>query len=126
MPKTVPLRPADHAENAVIDDPVDHMEPLPESNRAELAGVMCRLMVWQGIGGTAETITARYMVLCTALGISIGPQIVSEADIARATGLTRAAVSLMSNELRDQFGIITHNNRSEENRKRCKKAHTQS
>lgn len=124
MAKFVPLRPADHKENAITDDPVDHMEPLPESKQSELAGLMYRMIVWICIGGTPNKIAARVMVLATALNISLGKSIVTQADIGRACDVSREAVSLMSNELRDQFGLTTYNNRSEENRNRCRKAHS--
>lgn len=109
-------------ELAVYDDPVDKIEPEPPHPKADLAAVMHRLIVWQLLGGQPKRIGARTLVLAQSLDVDLGEQLQTEADIARATGLTRAAVSLIANELRDQFGLINRNNRTERNRKRCKQA----
>ena len=106
---------------AVYDDPVDHMEPIQRPEHV-VADIITRLMVFQLQGGETKRIAARTMVLAQTLGIDCGDDIVTNADIAKACGVTRAAVSLMSNELRDQLGLISHNNRSEQNRKNCRNA----
>ena len=109
-------------ELAVYDDPVDKIEPEPPHPKADLAAVMHRLIVWQLLGGEPKRIGARTLVLAQSLGVDLGKALQTEADIARATGLTRSAVSLIVNELRDQFGLINKNNRTERNRQRCKQA----
>tara|TARA_R110001606_G_scaffold304213_1_gene451473 strand:- start:111 stop:491 length:381 start_codon:yes stop_codon:yes gene_type:complete len=106
---------------AIYDDPVDHMEPIVRPEQA-VADIITRLMVFQLQGGDTKRIAARTMVLAQTLGIDVGDDIVTNADIAKACSVTRSAVSLMSNELRDQLGLISHNNRSEQNRKNCKNA----
>jgi len=106
---------------AVYDNPVDHMEPIVQPAQA-VADIITRLMVFQLQGGDTKRIAARTMVLAQTLGIDVGDDIVTNADIAKACKVTRSAVSLMSNELRDQLGLISHNNRSEQNRKNCKNA----
>lgn len=106
---------------AVFDDPVDHIEPIEPSVNV-IADTIARLMVYQISGGDAQRIAARTLVLAQACGIDTGENIQTFADIARACGLTRSAVSLMSNELRDQLGITSRNCRSQENRENCRKA----
>ena len=118
--REVPL--FDGKEMAIYDDPVDHMEP-PAPDQRELASVMHRLIVWQICGGTQDRIAARTLVLAQSLGVDLGPTMVTEADIGRACKVTRQAVSLMVNELRDQFGLSNHNQRTERNREQCRKAH---
>ena len=108
-------------EMAVYDDPVDHMEPIERPEHA-VADIITRLMVFQLQGGDTKRIAARTMVLAQTVGVEVGDDIVTNTDIAKACGVTRAAVSLMSNELRDQLGLISHNNRSEQNRKNCRNA----
>lgn len=106
---------------AIYDDPVDHMEPI-ENPEYAVADIITRLMVFQLQGGDSKRIAARTMVLAQTVGIDVGNGIVTNADIAKACGITRSAVSLMSNELRDQLGLISHNNRSQQNRKNCRNA----
>lgn len=120
--KTLPLSDDFEKDLAVHDHPAERMEPLPESARSELAAALHRVIGWVAVGGTQKTISARLMVLCTALNIDLGTNIITEADIARANKLTRAAVSAMTLELKDTFGLVTHNNRTERTRKRCRKA----
>jgi len=102
---------------AVIDDPVDHMEPI-EDERGGLADALVRIVAWQLTGPQVNKIGARAMVLATALGI--GAKSMTWEDIARASGVTRSAVSLMAMELEDQFGLKSTNTRTERTRKRCK------
>jgi len=102
---------------AVIDDPVDHMEPAPDE-RGDLADALVRVVVWQISGGSANKIAARTMLLATALHVGINS--LTYEDIASATGVTRAGVQLMARELEDQFGIKTHNARKQETRTRCR------
>jgi len=106
---------------AVNDDVVDKLEPVVEHTR-ELAVVMARLMVFLISGGTASSIGARTMVLAQALNLDLGNNIKSFEDIAKASGLTRSAVSAVANELRDTFGLQSYNNRPESNRDNCRKA----
>ena len=102
---------------AVIDDPVDHMEPI-EDERGGLADALVRIVAWQLTGPQVNKIGARAMVLATALGI--GAKSMTWEDIAIASGVTRSAVSLMAMELEDQFGLKSTNTRTERTRKRCK------
>lgn len=106
---------------AVNEDVVDILEPVTEHTR-ELAIVIARLMVFLVSGGTANSIGARTMVLAQALNIELGENIQTFEDIAKASGLTRSAVSAVANELRDTFGLQSYNNRSESNRDNCRKA----
>ncbi len=101
--------------------PVDHFEPI-EDERTKFADAQCRLVVWLMTSATPASMGARVMVLATALNLTVGT--VTEADIARACGITRSAVSLISIELEDQFGIKSYNLRPEGNRTQCSKAQT--
>lgn len=99
--------------------PVDHIEPI-EDERTKFADAQCRLVVWLMTSATPASMAARVMVLATALNLTVGT--VTEADIASACGITRSAVSLISIELEDQFGIKSYNLRPEGNRIKCSKA----
>ena len=106
---------------AVNEDVVDILEPVTEHTR-ELAVAIARLMVFLVSGGTANSIGARTMVLAQALNIELGDNIQTFEDIAKASGLTRSAVSAVANELRDTFGLQSYNNRPQSNRDNCRKA----
>ena len=102
---------------ATSHHPVDDMEPAPDT-RGDLAEALVRVVVWQISGGSPNKIAARTMLLATAL--RLGTNALTYEDIAQATGITRGGVQLMAKELEDQFGIKTHNARTEGTRKRCR------
>jgi alkylated DNA nucleotide flippase Atl1 len=103
---------------AVIDDPVDHMEPIEDEPR-ELNDALMRIVLWMHSSKEAANIGARAMVLAVSLNIDL-EHVASYASIARSAGLTREAVRLMAKELEVEFGLRTRNSRTDATRQRCK------
>ncbi len=110
------IRDSDAATN---HHPVDDIEPI-EDPRHALADAWIRVAAWQGSTMTKSAMSARVMMLMC--GLRILPKDYTYEDIAKASGLTRAAISLIGQELEDQFGLSTYNRRTERNRERCRKA----
>ena len=106
------IRESDAATN---HHPVDDMEPI-EDPRHDLAEAWVRVAAWFGKSKDAK-------VLVLQCGLGILPGTVTYEDIAKASGLTRSAVSLIGKELEDQFGLSTYNRRTKRTRERCRQAH---
>lgn len=103
--------------------PVDLIEPLQGDDvLTKAAAAMVNLGVWALDGGDAVACRTRVMVMV----YSINPDAVgyrSEADMAAALQVERAAVSKVLNEFRDVFGgITTSPMRGEKTRVQCKRA----
>lgn len=62
------------------------------------------------------------VALALAAGIQVHPSINTQADAARALGVTRAAMSKRVREWRDDLGLRSVHMRSDETRQRCRQA----
>lgn len=101
--------------------PVDDIEPV-EVDENKLASALLRVILWAKYGVTNRSIAARVYVLSECLGIN--EHSMTWAEIAKITGLERAAIQLMAKEVEDKFNLRSANARNNETREKCKLAQT--
>jgi len=98
MPSHYPIRDDDAA---VIDDPVDHMEPAPDE-RGDLADALRVLCFWL-YSGHDKNKNSRLLTLMLHLGLECDAD--SYEDVAQICDMTRSNVQLQGKQLERQFGL---------------------
>ena len=105
---------------ATWEHPVDIIEPQDDPPPL-LAEALRHVVLWMNRSRNPSKVGARAMVLGQALDLDINGMI-TYADIAEASGLSREAVRQMARELEDRFGLRSYNSRSDETRRKCSAA----
>lgn len=99
------------SELGTLDDPVDHFEPLEvEDGARQMAGaVLARVLAHVVAGEDVASIGARAVCLAESIGLDTGFD--TQSDLARASGLTRAAISKAARGYQKQFNLPRMNGR---------------